>query len=148
MGNPGSTRVGSTEFRWGERTYIMGIINITPDSFSGDGIASTDAALAQAQRMVNEGADILDIGGESTKPGFTPVDIEEEIKRVVPVIQKIAPAVTVPISIDSYKYEVVKAALDAGATIINDQWGLKTEPRLADLAAKKENPHHSDEQPA
>jgi dihydropteroate synthase len=129
------TRAGNEVFRWGERTYVMGIINITPDSFSGDGLASVESALSQARRMVHEGADILDIGGESTRPGFTPVDIQEEIKRVIPSIQQIKPQIQVPISIDSSKYEVVRQALEAGAAIINDQWGLKSEPRLAELAA-------------
>jgi dihydropteroate synthase len=128
------TRAGNEVFRWGERTYVMGIINITPDSFSGDGLASVESALSQARRMVHEGADILDIGGESTRPGFTPVDIQEEIKRVIPSIQQIKPQIQVPISIDSSKYEVVRQALEAGAAIINDQWGLKSEPRLAELA--------------
>jgi dihydropteroate synthase len=129
------TRAGNAVFRWGERTYVMGIINITPDSFSGDGLASVESGLSQARRLVDEGADILDIGGESTRPGYTPVDIQEEIKRVIPTILQIKPHIQVPISIDSSKYEVVRQALEAGAAIINDQWGLKSEPRLAELAA-------------
>jgi dihydropteroate synthase len=128
------TRAGKMQFHWGERTYVMGIINVTPDSFSGDGLTNIESVLAQTRRMVEEGADILDIGGESTKPGFTPVSVEEEIKRVIPAIHEIAPHIDIPISIDSYKYEVVRQALAAGATIINDQWGLKSEPRLAELA--------------
>jgi dihydropteroate synthase len=130
------TRAGGTEFTWGIRTYVMGIINITPDSFSGDGLSGVDDALAQAEQMISDGADILDIGGESTKPGFTPVDTDEEIRRVVPVIRRLAAKVRVPLSIDSYKYTVVEQALEAGATIINDQWGLKSEPRLAELACR------------
>jgi dihydropteroate synthase len=130
------TRAGNSVFKWGDRTYVMGIINITPDSFSGDGLANVESALAQAIRMVDEGADILDVGGESTRPGFTPVDTQEEIKRVIPVIRQIKPHIQVPISIDSSKYEVVSQALEAGAAIINDQWGLKKEPRLAELAVK------------
>ena len=137
MVNPETTRVGTVEYRWGERTFIMGIINLSPESFSGDGLADIDTALSQAQRMVDEGADILDIGGESTKPGYTPVSVEEEIRRVVPLIERLAGKISVPISIDSSKYEVVRHALDAGASIINDQWGLKTEPRLAKLAAER-----------
>jgi dihydropteroate synthase len=137
MNKLGTTRCGNTEFRWGERTYVMGIINLSPDSFSGDGLTCTESALAQAQRMVSEGADILDIGGESTRPGYTPVSVEEEIKRVIPVIEQIVSRVTVPISIDSYKFEVVRQALDAGASVINDQWGLKKEARLAELAATR-----------
>ncbi len=136
----GTTRAGNTTFRWGERTYIMGIVNLSPDSFSGDGLSDTEAALVQARSMIEDGADILDIGGESTRPGYTPVSEEEELKRVIPVIQKLSSSVNVPISIDSTKYEVVRQSLEAGATIINDQWGLKAEPRLAVLAAQKNLP--------
>jgi len=134
------TRAGDTRFNWGERTYVMGIINVTPDSFSGDGLHNVESAVQQARQMIEDGADILDIGGESTKPGFSPVSIDEEIKRVVPVIEKIAAAFKVPISIDSYKYEVVCQALASGASIINDQWGLKSEPHLAELAAQTSVP--------
>jgi dihydropteroate synthase len=134
MGIQSITRIGPTDFHWSERTYIMGIVNLTPDSFSGDGLLDSEAALDQAQRMVAEGADILDIGGESTRPGFNQVSAEEEIRRVIPAIRQIAAHVKVPLSIDSYKYEVVRQALDAGAAVINDQWGLKSEPRLAVLA--------------
>jgi dihydropteroate synthase len=137
---PGITRAGKTEFVWGARTYVMGIVNLSPDSFSGDGLSTIDAALAQARQMAADGADILDVGGESTRPGFTPVSTEEELKRVIPVIERLAPSVNVPISIDSTKYEVVRQAVDAGAAIINDQWGLKTEPRLAVLAAARNLP--------
>lgn len=137
MKDLGITRMRDVEFRWGERTYIMGIINLSPESFSGDGLSDTEAALAQAKQMVSEGADILDIGGESTKPGYTPVPTDEEIRRIIPVIKRLAQEINVPISIDSSKYEVVQQALNAGASIINDQWGLKTEPRLAELAAAK-----------
>jgi dihydropteroate synthase len=118
----------------------MGIVNTSPDSFSGDGAADIETAVTRACRFVDEGADILDIGGESTKPGFSQITIEEEIKRVVPVIKQLASRVNVPISIDSSKYEVARQALAAGASILNDQWGLKTELRLAELAAKKNVP--------
>ncbi len=140
MSQLGVTRCGNTEFRWGERTYIMGILNLSPDSFSGDGIVSLDAAVEQAHRFVSEGADILDVGGESTRPGSSPVSIDEEIRRVVPVIERLASEVPVPLSIDTYKSEVAHVALEAGAKIINDQWGLKRDPRLAELAAKKGAP--------
>jgi dihydropteroate synthase len=140
MSNLGLTRVKNTEFRWGERTYVMGIVNLSPDSFSGDGISNLEPALEQASRMVSEGADILDIGGESTRPGAASVSVQEELRRVIPVIEKLAPEIKVPLSIDSSKYEVVKQALDAGASILNDQWGLKTEPRLAELAAARNLP--------
>jgi dihydropteroate synthase len=137
VGKLGITRYKNAEFKWGERTYLMGIVNLSPDSFSGDGLTSLETALAQAQRMVSEGADILDVGGESTRPGFQPVSLEEELKRDIPVIERLAKLIEVPISIDSHKYEVVRLALEAGASIINDQWGLKKEPRLAELAAGK-----------
>ena len=139
------TRAGNSVFKWGDRTYVMGIINLTPDSFSGDGLANVESALAQAQRMVEEGADILDVGGESTRPGFIPVDTQEEIKRVIPAIEQIKRHVQVPISIDSSKYEVVCQALEAGAAIINDQWGLKSEPRLAELAVQVPGSHYFNE---
>jgi len=137
MDEPGITRCGNTEFRWGERTYVMGIINLSPDSFSGDGLSDLDAAVAQAHRFVSEGADILDVGGESTRPGWAPVSIEEEIRRVVPVIERLVSEIPVPLSIDTYKSEVARQALEAGATMINDQWGLKKDPQLAELAATR-----------
>jgi dihydropteroate synthase len=131
------THCGKTEFQWGRRTYVMGILNITPDSFSGDGVTTVEDAITQAHRFIGEGADILDVGGESTRPNSTSISTNEELKRVVPVIERLARTVNIPISIDTMKYEVARQALDAGATILNDQWGLKKEPRLAQLAAKK-----------
>ncbi len=136
MNQLGVTRCGNAEFRWGERTYVMGIINLSPDSFSGDGITDLETAVAQAHSLVSQGADILDIGGESTRPGSTPVSIDEEIRRVVPVIERLVSEVTIPLSIDTYKSEVARRALEAGATMINDQWGLKKDQRLAELAAE------------
>ena len=129
------TKCGNTEFHWGDRTYIMGIINTSPESFSGDGLKNREAVLEQALRFIEEGADILDIGGESTRPGLGPVSLEEEIQRVLPVLEYIADKVTVPISIDTTKPEVAELALEAGASILNDQWGLKKELKLAELAA-------------
>ncbi len=137
MNQLGITKCGNTEFQWGKRTYVMGIINMSPDSFSGDGIANIDAALEQARRFASEGADILDVGGESTRPGFSSLSSQEEMQRVVPVIERLSREVTVPISVDTSKLEVAKEALAAGAAILNDQWGLKKEPGLADLAAEK-----------
>ena len=136
MNEPGITRCGNTVFRWGERTYVMGIVNLSPDSFSGDGIADPEQAIAQAQRLASEGADIVDVGGESTRPGSLPITVEEEIRRVIPVIERLASLVSVPISVDSYKSEVALPALQAGATMLNDQWGLKKDRRLAELAAE------------
>lgn len=137
MNQLGTTRCGNTEFRWGERTYVMGIINLSPDSFSGDGITNLEVAVAQAHHFVNQGADILDIGGESTRPGSAPITVDEEIKRIVPVIERLATVVSVPLSIDTYKSEVARRALEAGATMLNDQWGLKKDPHLAELAAER-----------
>src|SRR5690242_14698609 len=142
--------IGPSRFVWGARTYIMGIINVTPDSFSADGLAQPGAdiaaaALEQARRAAAEGADILDIGGESTRPGAQPIGVAEELRRVVPALTAIAREVALPISIDTYHAEVAAAALDAGAGLINDIWGLRTpdggwnEP-LAALAARRGAP--------
>jgi dihydropteroate synthase len=137
----GVMRCGGREFRWGERTYVMGIINVTPDSFSGDGLGSdVEAAVAQGKRFAAEGADILDVGGESTRPDAAPVSVEEELRRVIPVIERLANEVTVPVSVDTYRYEVARRALSAGARMINDIWGLGRDPRLADLAAEHKVP--------
>jgi dihydropteroate synthase len=136
----GITNCGKTDLRWGERTYVMGIINTSPDSFSGDGVTSLDAAIDQGLRMVEEGADILDIGGESTRPGAEPITIDEELKRVIPLIERLVPRISIPISIDSYKSEVASRALDSGAAMLNDQWALKKDARLADLAAARAVP--------
>ena len=137
----GALRCGGHILEWGRRTYVMGIINVTPDSFSGDGLGpNVNAALAQALRFIEEGVDILDVGGESTRPGSETVSDAEEIARVVPVIERLAKAVSVPISVDSYKVEVVRRALDAGASIINDIWGLRHDPALAALAAERDVP--------
>lgn len=140
MGVFGVTRIGKTEFRWGERTYVMGIVNLSPDSFSGDGLSNIEEAVKQAKRFVSDGADILDVGGESTRPGAQAITIDEEIRRVVPVIDRLAREVSVPVSVDSYKYEVAAAAVEAGALIINDQWGLRYDARMAALAAEKNIP--------
>lgn len=133
-----ATRCGATEFRWGEKTYVMGICNLSPDSFSGDGLgADISATVAQAKRMVEEGADIIDVGGESTRPGTEPSpDISDEINLVVPAIRALAAELSVPVSIDTYKSGVAQAAVEAGAAIINDIWGLKWDPDLAKVAAK------------
>lgn len=133
------TIIDGREFRWGSRTYVMGIINLTPDSFSGDGFSGKPLqdAFDQAARFEEEGADIIDVGGESTRPGSNPVTEEEELKRVMPLIEKLQGKISLPISIDTYKYDVARHALDAGASIINDVWGLKVEPQLAELAREK-----------
>ncbi len=121
-------------FDWGARTYVMGIINVTPDSFSGDGLlrgeARVEAAARQAEVMVAAGAHILDVGGESTRPGGSPVGLDDELERVVPVIAALRKRVDVPISIDTYKAEVARQALAAGASIVNDVWGLRMDPEM------------------
>jgi len=132
-----TTRCGSATFRWGERTYVMGVINVSPDSFSGDGLQSVVQAVAQARRFVSEGVDMIDVGGESTRPGSSPVPVDEELRRVIPAIERLSGELSVPLSIDTYKLEVARRALDAGACMINDIWGLKVEPRLAELAAER-----------
>ncbi|MDB5077736.1 MAG: dihydropteroate synthase [Chloroflexi bacterium] len=132
------TTWGPWRLEWGERTMIMGIVNLTDDSFSGDGIAG-DAALAaaQARRFVDGGADLIDIGGESTRPGHSPVSGSEELRRVLPALAAVAAAVRVPISIDTRKPEVARAALDAGAHLINDvEATLDGEP-MFQLAAER-----------
>jgi dihydropteroate synthase len=135
--NLGSTLCGGRVFYWGKRTYIMGVINVSPDSFSGDGLADIEEAVAMAKRLASEGADVIDIGGESTRPGSGSISINEELRRVLPVVEKLADEISVPLSVDTYKLEVADRALDAGANMINDIWGLKKEPRLAELAAQK-----------
>ena len=131
-------------FDWGKRTYVMGILNVTPDSFSGDGILQRGgeiaAAVAQAQQLAADGADIIDIGGESTRPGSTPVTEAEELARVIPVIEAVKTAVSLPISIDTYRASVAEAALAAGASWINDVWGLRMDSRLGQVAAQANCP--------
>ncbi|MBK9713906.1 MAG: dihydropteroate synthase [Kouleothrix sp.] len=142
--------LGDTRLAWGARTYVMGIINVTPDSFSADGLARPGAdlvpdALAQAHRQAGEGADLLDVGGESTRPGAQPIGVDEELRRVVPAIRAIAGELALPISVDTYHAEVAAAALESGARIVNDIWGLRTpaggwnEP-LARLVAERGAP--------
>jgi len=121
----------------GERTLIMGILNVTPDSFSDGGqFVTLDSALAQAEKMIAEGADIIDVGGESTRPGGEPVSVEEEIDRVVPVISALVQRTDVPISVDTTKSEVARAALDAGAAIVNDISALRFDFYVADAVAR------------
>jgi len=119
----------------------MGILNLTPDSFSGDGLIRggdfVEAAAAQARRFAEEGADILDVGGESTRPGSRPVTAEEEMARVIPVIERLAQEVNLPISIDTYKAQVAEVALDVGACLVNDVWGLRMDPDLGPLVAER-----------
>jgi dihydropteroate synthase len=144
-----SLTINGTTLEWGSRTYIMGILNLTPDSFSGDGllnIESTtdefqidlDLILEKARNFVENGADILDVGGESTRPGAQLVSADVEMKRVIPVIAMLAAKLDVIISIDTYKSNVAEAAIQQGAHMVNDVWGLHADPALAGVAAK----HH------
>jgi dihydropteroate synthase len=122
-------------FEWGKRTYIMGIVNVSPESFSGDGVATPDEAVAQAQRLAADGADIIDVGGQSTRPGFEEMSVEAEIERVEPAVRAILDAVDLPVSVDSYRAEVAAAALEAGAQIVNDITGFRRDPAMARLVA-------------
>ena len=125
VSKPRKTRCGNRMLQWGSRTYVVGILNVTPDSFSGDGIGcDVQRAVSQAVQFVAEGADILDIGGESTRPGADPVSLQEELDRVLPVIEAIRREVETPLSIDTYKAAVAREAVRAGAAMVNDVWGL------------------------
>lgn len=147
-----SLKIGPQEFEWGARTYVMGILNITPDSFSGDGLlrqpgsltggtAKVERALHQAGRFLAAGADILDVGGESTRPGSQTVSADEELERVLPVVEALASEFPqAVISVDTYKAAVAEAALAAGAHIINDVWALRADPLLAGVVAKYQVP--------
>ena len=140
-----SLQIGSFTFNWGSRTYVMGILNVTPDSFSGDGILSRgdaiDMAVQQAQDFLACGADILDVGGESTRPGSAPVNADEEMERVIPVIHSLNKNFPEAIiSIDTYKAQVAEEAIKAGAHIVNDVWGLRADDGLAFVAAKYKTP--------
>ena len=140
----------SHRLEWGQQTHVMGVINVTPDSFSGDGIveetltpdAIATRAVALAQQFVAEGATMIDVGGESTRPNFAPIPVEEELARVLPVIQALNAALPkeVMISIDTYKAEVARQALDTGACIINDIWALRHDPMMAALASERDVP--------
>jgi dihydropteroate synthase len=140
-GVPQPTAIGPRTFAWGTRTFVMGILNVTPDSFSGDGLLAAGgdvpaAALALARRMVDEGADLLDVGGESSRPGHTAIATADELARVVPVIRALRAALPeVPLSVDTTKPAVAEAALAAGADLLNDVWGIATDAALARVAA-------------
>ena len=145
-------RIGNKEYKLGERTYIMGILNVTPDSFSDGGkFNEIEAAVNQARKLVEDGADIIDVGGESIRPGAEYVTEEEEIKRVVPIIKAIKKELDVTISIDTYKSKTAEEAIKAGADIINDIWGAKYDKNIAKVAAKYNVPiilmHNREDKP-
>ena len=124
-------------FDYGKRTYIMGILNVTPDSFSdGGNFSNIDIAVNHAKEMIEQGADIIDLGGESTRPGHNYVDVEEEKRRIIPVIKKLKEEIKVPISVDTYKADVAEAALELGVEMINDVWGLRRDDNMAFVIAK------------
>ena len=130
--------IGGQEFATSGKTYIMGILNVTPDSFSDGGkYSGRDAALKHVEEMIRDGMDILDIGGESTRPGYTKISVEEEADRVVPVIEAVKSRFAIPVSLDTYKYQVARAGIQAGADLINDIWGLRyDEGQMAETIAK------------
>ncbi|MDX1520092.1 MAG: dihydropteroate synthase [Anaerolineae bacterium] len=139
-------QLGPTTFEWGTQTYVMGIINVTPDSFSGDGLMRQNKrqwlpqVVEQARRFAEVGAHIVDIGGESTRPGGEPLSLEEELQRVIPAIEAIAAETEIAISIDTYKADVAAAAVQAGAHLVNDVWGLQMDPKMAYVCAKHNVP--------
>lgn len=130
-------KIGNREFLDSGKTYIMGILNVTPDSFSDGGKWTEEtAALKRVEQMIAEGMDILDVGGESTRPGYTQISDEEEIARVVPIMEAVKKQFDIPISLDTYKSKVAQAGIDAGADLINDIWGLKYDNKIADVISK------------
>lgn len=132
-------KIGNREFAENNHTYIMGILNVTPDSFSDGGkFNHLDQALTHVEEMIRDGADVVDIGGESTRPGYTKISDEEEIARVVPVIEAVKREFDIPVSIDTYKSGVARAAAEAGADLINDIWGLKYDEKMAGVIAEKQ----------
>ncbi|HLZ71688.1 MAG TPA: dihydropteroate synthase [Dehalococcoidia bacterium] len=132
-----SMRIGSREFVWGSRTYLMGIVNVTPDSFSGDGVGlDVAAARARAIALASAGADIIDLGGESTRPGHTPVDVDEELRRVLPALCAIVAAVDLPISIDTRKAAIAREAVARGAALVNDVSGLMGDAAMAGVVCE------------
>lgn len=134
-------KIGNREFDVENHTYVMGILNVTPDSFSDGGrFHEMDRALFRVEEMIKEGMDILDIGGESTRPGYTRISDEEEMERVIPVITAIRKRFDVPVSLDTYKSKVARAGIEAGIDLINDIWGLKYDKDMADVIAGSELP--------
>lgn len=134
-------KIGGRDFDIKGHTYVMGILNITPDSFSDGGrYNTTDRALYHVEKMISEGMDIVDIGGESTRPGYTPISEEEEIDRISTVINRVKLSFDIPVSLDTYKAKVAKAGIAAGADMINDIWGLKYDPKLAGVIAGADIP--------
>ena len=132
-----AAEIAGHRFDWGSHTYVMGIVNTSPDSFSGDGLDDPESAISQGLVMAREGAAMLDVGGQSTRPGHEPISVPEEIRRTERVVEALVKGSGVPVSIDTYKLEVAEAAVEAGATILNDVWALQRSPALANLAARR-----------
>ena len=136
------TRIGGVPFHWGSRTHVMGVVNVTPDSFSGDGVGDDVAsAVGLALRMQQEGADLIDVGAESTRryndrEGAVPVGVEEELRRVVPVVERLCQELSVPVSVDTYKPQVARRCLEAGAHMINDVWGVRADTGMLEVVAE------------
>ena len=136
------TIIGGKAFLWGERTYVMGVVNVTPDSFSGDGLGyDVDAAVELALRMESEGADVIDVGGESTRryddrPGAVPLSAEEEIGRAIPVVERLSQELSIPVSVDTYKAEVARRCLGAGARMVNNVWGVRADRDMLEVVAE------------
>ena len=134
-------KIGKRIFRWGKRTYIMGVLNVTPDSFSDGGrFLNPDDAVKRALEMQAEGADIIDIGGESSRPGAEPVSVEEELRRVVPVLEEVCDKLDIPVSIDTYKSEVAEKAIELGADMVNDISALRFDPNMVKVVADYDVP--------
>ncbi len=130
-------KIGNKEFETKGHTYVMGVLNVTPDSFSDGGqFNEVDKALFHVEEMISEGMDIVDIGGESTRPGYTMISEDEEINRVLPVIEKVKSRFDIPVALDTYKSKVAKTGIDAGVDMINDIWGLKYDSKMAELIAQ------------
>ena len=140
MTGPVPVHLRDLTLEWGRRTYIMGVLNVTPDSFSGDGIMDVPAAVARARQMLAEGADIIDVGGESTRPGAQPVPLDEELRRVIPAVEALAGELGAVVSVDTMKSEVARRALRAGAAMVNDVSALRADPDMAGVVAELQAP--------
>ena len=140
MTGPVPVHLRQLTLEWGRRTYIMGVLNVTPDSFSGDGIMDVPAAVVRARQMLTEGADVIDVGGESTRPGASPVPLDEELRRVIPAVEALAGELGAVVSVDTMKSEVARRALGAGATMVNDVSALRADPEMAGVVAEGHAP--------
>lgn len=136
----GALRIGALTLEWGRRTYVMGVLNVTPDSFSGDGVMDPAIAIARGGQMLADGADVVDVGGESTRPGAHPVPLEEELRRVIPVVEGLVREFHAVVSVDTMKAEVARQALASGAALVNDVSALRADPPMAAIVAAHDAP--------